>query len=258
MQMIEVIKRLAELDEANGGVKESTKMVQDPALAVVTESVGVSECGPMGMPGMSMPAGQPASFSINASAGSGDEVANMLTQIMTLAGVKKDAGPIDGPGMDKKEPLMAQPGSNDIKAAINAIDQVEKETDAIGGMDADSKPEMETDAIPGDEPADVGDMANDVRDMAGQLADTDKEDLGLEALDNSPEEKIVSKDPLNDFAYQLNKLRSFEYTPPNSGSNPLKAEGVETKEEAVKEDTQESLLSITNDLMKQYEAFKAQ
>jgi len=273
--MIDVIKRLAELDDANGGIKESTKMVQDAKVAVITESA-MGECGgPLGMsmtPQMGM-ANTPASFSINASAASGDEVANMLTQIMTLAGVKKD-GPIDGP-MGHNEPgnpLTGEPpmgGKADIRSALNAIDQVEDEEAALGGMSDIGSDEI---AEPGGMDAemgtagpaggDIGTMADQVQDMAQQLAGKDKEDLGLESLrhfDNSPQEQTRNTDPLNDFAQVLNKIRSFEYTPPNSGSNPMTAEATANAETAVQETTEkQSLISITTDLMKAYETFKSQ
>ena len=269
--MIDVIKRLAELDDANGGIKESTKMVQDAKVAVITESAMGEGGGPLGMsmtPQMGM-ANTPASFSINASAASGDEVANMLTQIMTLAGVKKD-GPMghDEPG----NPLTGEPpmgGKADIRSALNAIDQVGAEEAELGGMSDIGSDEI---AEPGGMDAemgtagpaggDIGNMADQVQDMAQQLAGKDKEDLGLESLrhfDNSPQEKTRSTDPLNDFANVLNKIRSFEYTPPNSGSNPMTAEATANAESAVQENTQkESLMSITTDLMKAYETFKSQ
>ena len=260
MQMIEVMKRLAELDNANGGIKESTKLVKDPAIAMISEGQQIDECGPMGMPGMEggMPSSHPASFSINATASSGDEVANMLTQIMTLAGVKSHG---DMGDMGEKEPLNAEPpmsAGDDMKAAISAIDQAEQETSMIGDM----SPEMEDESEPDFEmgtagpSGDVGAMADEVQDMADQLAGTDKEQLGLESLrqfDNSPQEQTRKTDPLNDFAAILNKVREFEYTPPNSGSNPMKAESVEAP-------AQEStgLLDLTNNLFKEYQAYKAQ
>ncbi len=268
--MIDVIKRLAELDDANGGVKESTKMVQDANVAVITESA-MGECGgPLGM-SMTPPMGgnTPASFSINASAASGDEVANMLTQIMTLAGVKKD-GPMghDEPG----SPLTGEPpmgGKADIRSALNAIDQVEDEEAELGGMSDIGSDEI---AEPGGMDAEMGTagpaggdistMADQVQDMAQQLAGKDKEDLGLESLrhfDNSPQEQTRNTDPLNDFAQVLNKIRSFEYTPSNSGSNPMTAEATANAETAVQETTEkQSLISITTDLMKAYETFKSQ
>ena len=206
--MTEVMKRLAELDNANSGLKESTKLVNDPTIALISEGQQIDECGPMGMPAMEggMGSSHPASFSINATASSGDEVANMLTQIMTLAGVKSHG---DMGDMGEKEPLNAEPpmsAGDDMKAAISAIDQAEQETAMIG----DETPEMEDESEPdvGSTGGDVAAMADEVQDMADQLAGTDKEQLGLESLrqfDNSPQEKTRKTDPLNDFASILNK-----------------------------------------------------
>lgn len=256
MQMIDVLKKLAEID-AEGGLKESTQLVNDPSLAMISEST-VQECGPMGMPGMATPGSNtPASFSVNASAATGDEVANMLTQILTLAGVKKDDGPIghDEPG----HPLTGEPpmkGADDMKAAIQAIDQAEQETSAMGG-DMDG-PEMEDESEPdvggmGGEPAPVSDMAQDVQDMADELAGKDKEDLGLESFDNEPNVQTRKTDPLNDFAQIINKVREFDYVPAQSASNPMKAESVEAP---VQEST--GLLDLTNQLFKEYQSFKAE
>lgn len=258
--MIDVLKKLAEID-AEGGLKESTQMVQEPAVAIISESA-VQECGPMGMSSMPMQGGTPASFSVNASAASGDEVANMLTQILTLAGVKKDS-PMDEPG---KEPLTGEPpksAGDDMKSAIQAIDQAEQEEAEIGGMDelgTSDAPEMggEMGGM-GGEPADVQDMAQDVQDMANQLKGKDKEDLGLEALDNEPQVSVRSTDPLNDFAQIINKVRQFDYVPAQSASNPMKTESLTAETTEIQEDgLEQTLISITNDLMKQYESFKAQ
>jgi hypothetical protein len=82
MQMIDVLKRLAELDAKNTNVVKEGQ---------------VQECGPMGMmdsmPGiMAEKPSIPANFSINASAASGNEVADMMSQILTLAGLHKVGG----------------------------------------------------------------------------------------------------------------------------------------------------------------------
>lgn len=83
--MIDVLKRLEQLDAKNPNVlKESN----------------VQECGPMGMmdsmPGMTAvdKPSVPANFNISASAESGNEVASMMSQILTLAGLHK-VGPAD-------------------------------------------------------------------------------------------------------------------------------------------------------------------
>jgi len=71
--MIDVLKRLAELDSQNPNI--------------VKENLGLDECGPMGMmSGMEKPS-TPAT--INITAGSGEELSDMLGAIMKLAGVEK-------------------------------------------------------------------------------------------------------------------------------------------------------------------------
>ena len=102
MQMIDVLKRLAELDASNPNVAQPT-LTQETSLATVSNIEGeqINECGPMGMSPMGMEKSTPASFSINASAGSGDEVANMMSQIMTLAGINQSSV--------HREPLSAEP-----------------------------------------------------------------------------------------------------------------------------------------------------
>jgi hypothetical protein len=71
MQMIDVMKRLAEIDSAN----------------IVKENA-VAECGIM--PEMNMsPSHPPMPASINMTAGSGEELSDMLTTIMSLAGIHK-------------------------------------------------------------------------------------------------------------------------------------------------------------------------
>ena len=101
MQMIDVLKRLAQLDATTPAI--------DTGAAVVKPEQGVSlaECGPMGMMdsmGMSQPH-TPAS--INMTAATGDELSGMLKDIMSLAGINKG----DTSGMDQMgvadEPMMA-------------------------------------------------------------------------------------------------------------------------------------------------------
>lgn len=116
MNMINVLQRLAELDSQNQNVV-TAKPTISPNAAVeaiqktLSEELSVDslrylsgvketleECGMM--PGMSS-APTPASFSVNATASSGDEVANMINQIMNLAGAR----PVSGSDM----PVDAQP-----------------------------------------------------------------------------------------------------------------------------------------------------
>jgi hypothetical protein len=121
MQMIDVMKRLAELDAANPNM--------------VNESQAVEECGimpMMGEMGMDKPS-TPASMNITA--GSGDELANMLATIMQLAGVKKvepsDLG-IEPEGGDM---LTAEPVGGDDEGPMSGTDTMRSMIDKLNPMD---------------------------------------------------------------------------------------------------------------------------
>lgn len=236
--MINVLQRLAELDAGNPNVKSEATFVESKTL--VAEEIAqlpelqdlstlkalsglktVNECGPMGM--MGGPAGTPASFSINASAASGDEVAGMLTQIMNLAGVVKgqpDAGPT---GPHDGGVLTAEPQDKGFHGGSDASDAMRASLDKLNAIDDKPEDEGSMDlALAGPGTAelgtsdegpvggeggtpDVGDMADEVRDMADQLADTSKEEIGLESYDNTPENPLTPPpfDP-NKFAQNAN------------------------------------------------------
>jgi hypothetical protein len=85
MQMIDVLKRLAELDAVNPNVDTGLRIVQPQKTVSVAikENAQVEECGMMTPPTMERPS-TPAS--INMTAGSGDELSNMIRAIATLAG----------------------------------------------------------------------------------------------------------------------------------------------------------------------------
>lgn len=128
MQMIDVLKRLAELDSTNPNI--------------IKESAQVDECGMM--PGMvpemgmdlapekpSMPA------SINMTAGSGDELSNMLATIMQLAGQNKPVSA--APPVDNAPPApgILEPAGGDMSPADNMRSVIDKlnPMDDEGGED---------------------------------------------------------------------------------------------------------------------------
>jgi hypothetical protein len=125
MQMIDVMKRLAEIDSAN----------------IVKENA-VAECGIM--PEMNMaPSHPPMPASINMTAGSGEELSDMLTTIMSLAGIHKvepeHLGVDQEPMQLTPEPGMAVgPASagDDMRAVLDKLnpetDDNKKETDEGG------------------------------------------------------------------------------------------------------------------------------
>jgi hypothetical protein len=98
MQMIDVIKRLAELDATNPNV--------------IKENTSVDECGPMGMMSPMSAMEKPSTpATINITAGSGEELSSMLGAIMKLAGVEKvtpdHLGAEHEPVVVTAEPAMA-------------------------------------------------------------------------------------------------------------------------------------------------------
>jgi hypothetical protein len=144
MHMIDVLKRLAELDAKNPNI--------------VKESAQVGECGMM--PGMvpdmgmniapekpSMPA------SINMTAGSGDELSNMLATIMQLAGQNKPvsaAPPLDNapPAVSTLEPAGAPSATDTMRSVIDKLNPMDDNGEddvnqAHGDLDNDGDHDMD-------------------------------------------------------------------------------------------------------------------
>lgn len=139
MQMINVLKRLAELDAGNPNV--------------IKESQSVEECGMSPMGGMVADAiiepekpSTPAALSITA--GSGEELSNMLATLMQLAGVQKvgdeHMGVEPEPAVMTAEPAMSGPApsaGDEIRAVLDKMhdggEDGKEETDegAMGGWD---------------------------------------------------------------------------------------------------------------------------
>jgi hypothetical protein len=108
MQMIDVLKKLAELDAQNPNI--------------VKEDSNLEECGPMGM----MDASQPHTpASINITAGSGEELGDMLKTIMSLAGVHKvepeHLGAEMPPAVVTAEPVMGVDAGHDQEGSAGDI-----------------------------------------------------------------------------------------------------------------------------------------
>lgn len=150
--MIDVLKRLAELDSKNPNI--------------IKESVEVAECGPMGMMGMAPPEPKtPAT--LNITAGDGEELGSMLAAIMQLAGVQKVE-----PGHLGAEPepmkLTAEPSlggaptaGDDMRSVIDKLnpedEEGEEETDE---GEYDNSPADPTDK-PSFEPNEFAQNTND-------------------------------------------------------------------------------------------------
>lgn len=185
--MIDVLKRLAELDSANPQVAKPT-MKNEQSLATVSNIAGettqVNECGPMGMMG-GPESRTPASFSINATAADGSEVSSMLRDIMNLAGVKPvaDLPAFGGQKEIELEPVHAlepmdggHSAGDEMSDLIGMVDRMNGDagsddgiTVAQGDVDGDGDHDMADHGAENDSP--VGKMADDVRDMADTLKD---------------------------------------------------------------------------------------
>lgn len=236
--MFDVLSKLAALDSANPNianplaaghkqVMEADQVAQLPALEdmstlrALSGLKPVAECGIMPMGGMENRT--PASFSINASAADGDEVASMLSQIMNLAGVHK-VGPEHMPNIDSgARPLIAEPPEKDImRSAMDAMNDPEPEDEgaiggaigagagamlggpvgaALGGAVGGSM-EDETAGEPTGGQAEPGtaepmqSMADEIRGMADKLKDIeDKDELNLETYDNTPADPTAIPQP---------------------------------------------------------------
>jgi len=247
MQMIDVLKRLAELDSTNPNV-ETIAMTNEQSLATVSNIEGetitesIAECGPMGMMGgMDRPT-TPASFSINASASSGDEVSSMLRDIMNLAGVKSPSamGDLDHDGdhdVKDHEIELGAPHAVEIEP-VGPQSAGDEMGELIGMIDQMNAPTGEPDAeMGGEEPKPVSDMADEVRDMADTLADEGQGvGAGFDTATTTPDEKV-----------EPHKYGNDQVTP--KPAEPLKKAGGGNP-------YTESVDQVTSDLLKAYEAFK--
>lgn len=111
--MIDVMKRLAELDSRSPTLRENQQ---------------VDECGIMPEIGMmgGMPERPPMPASINMTAGSGEELSDMLATIMQLAGVKQ---------YGQEEPMGAEPMGNEPPGGeVLALEPVNEPGDATSDM----------------------------------------------------------------------------------------------------------------------------
>jgi hypothetical protein len=159
MQMIDVMKRLAALDANNPNV-DSTKIIQTQTHSFVQESQqdlpsrpepdmaslralsglkSLEECG-MGMggmmPEMSIAPERPSTpATINMTAGSGEELGDLLTTIMSLAGQKSADTVSAGPALDNTPPAagILEPASGGMSAADNMRSVIDK----LNPMDGD-------------------------------------------------------------------------------------------------------------------------
>jgi len=137
--MIDVIKRLAELDSTNPRVISDVPVLNKEK---VSESQ-IEECGMM--PEMGMAPERPSTpASINMTAGSADELGNLLKDIVSLAGMgghDHDADMVE-PAGDMDMPPPAEP---EMGPSQSAADVMRSTIDKLNPMDGDDEQGPEDD-----------------------------------------------------------------------------------------------------------------
>lgn len=232
MQMIDVLKRLADLDSANPRVEKT--MTQEQSLATITNIEGsqVNECGPMGGMDHHTPA------TLNITADNGQELTGMLRDLMQLAGVKNEPAHQE---IEIGTPHSADlDGGDDLQRALSVVDRLNGPTGDEEG-DEEGKDEGLGGALVGGAigAATGGPLGALTGAAAGDsLTDPDPEEK--EGYDNEPKPEVEPHD-----------FGDKQVTPKPQGlkqrlgDNPYKPVG-------------ESLDVIASQLLKAYEQFKNQ
>jgi hypothetical protein len=197
MQMIDVMKRLAELDADNKNV--------------VKESTNIEECGMMPMPGMG---GSHTPASINMTADSGSELTGMLRDIMQLAGMNKvepehlgvdhapmsiSAEPVSAVGPAIAEPLSGADSMRSVLDKLNPEPENDDSGSELGPFQGDSDSQDDVSVSHGDVDND-GD--HDMDDHDAEDDDAKK----VDEYDNTPSDPN-SAEPFdaNQFSNQENQ-----------------------------------------------------
>jgi hypothetical protein len=200
MKMIEVMKRLAELDAKNPNM--------------VREGADLAEYGPMGMmDGMGEMGQSHSPASINMTAASGEELSGMLKDIMSLAGLSKvepeHLGMEPEPTVMTAEPVTAVgPAATDSDMMRSVIDKLNPELDGGDDQGGMFGGDDQGGADQGDDGVSKahGDIDGDGdHDMDDHNAEKDDEPEDESQYDNSPADP--TKPPAfgsNNFAKQDN------------------------------------------------------
>lgn len=181
--MIDVMKRLAELDSRSPTLRENQQ---------------VEECGMMGGMMGGMPERPPMPASINMTAGSGEELSDMLATIMQLAGVKQ---------YGQEAPMGAEPMGNEPQGGkVLALEPVDEPGDSTSDMRSmiDKLNPMGGDD---DVSASHGDVDNDGdHDMDDHNAEKDEKETDEGQYNNKPNDpRRPPPFKANQFAHQENQ-----------------------------------------------------
>lgn len=195
--MIDVMKRLAELDANNKNV--------------VRESTNIEECGMMPMPGMG---GSHTPASINMTADSGSELTGMLRDIMQLAGMNKvepeqlgvdhapmslTPEPVAAVGPAIAEPLSGADSMRSVLDKLNPEPAGDEQGDDLGPFQHDSDDDEPSDDS-GENPfgGDEGPESDE--------QDDEEEETDEGQYDNSPSDPNATEPfDSNEFANQENQ-----------------------------------------------------
>lgn len=237
-------------------------IIKPKAIQTLTENA-VNECG-TGM--MGSPSSTPASLSINATAGSGEEVANMLASIMKLAGVRpveQDMMPAQNSNMPMMKALQIMGGPDDhmepsAPDSMNAnlgADEIDLEVGSDSQSDGDGSVTVRN-VDTGEEH--VGRDVTEPGSITVRNVDTGEEYKGKEATSEEFSDNFkantIPNDPTDVPKFDPNKMadmRNFI----DMSQIPAGAPG-DNKLPKPEPKLQESSLGL--DLFKAYEAFKNQ
>ena len=198
----------------------------------------IVECGtPMPMQS-AIPTATPVTMSVNLNAQGIDQIKDLLN-LMNKAESPLAPGIVGGTvtpdPIDMLKPPMADkqvaqgPGLDDLADELGMDLKGEEESEDDGmGMDFDMGPE---DSDSGDDTSGqkspLGKMADEVRDMADELADVNSdEEEENESYANSPDEQVSPyRDPAGD---DLHKRKSSYSDKPFRGDNPMAVENLKS------------------------------
>ena len=198
--MINVLKRLAELDSGNPNIEN--RMTVDTPLATVSnvyeDMNSVEECGDMPAPS----AAPHSAANISVTANSGDEVASMLKSLMALSGVSNTASMPSHKEIEVSSPHAVHTGNDDMARMISMIDNSEDHHDMTDDL-LDLKKDNSAEEAYGDQQRMPGSFNSDgsyntsddeATDFDELDYDDDQEEKSEAMYDNSPEQEIEPHD----------------------------------------------------------------
>lgn len=247
--MIDVLKRLAELDSQNPNI--------------IKESAQVDECGVGMMPEMGLPMTPPTPAhpaSINMTAGSGEELGDLLTTIMSLAGVAKGgeeptgAGPQGEPNnpVGMLEPATGgdEGGQNNMSPADSMRSVIDKLNPLDGEEDGEEGGE-ELGPFQGNKDSEGDDEEGDDDGMSVAQGDVD-DDGDHDSDDHAAEKEKEEVDEYDNTPADPNKKNAFK---PNQYAHQENQPGQGDRMDGTSPKAYADVSEAVNDLFAQYKKF---